>query len=155
MSGFDPELDDVNEPSMDDLASLYDEDNELNEGSEGAEDTNDGMINDPYFPDVYSFVEDFLLGLYPTTLADQKQVNWNKWWYKHEFAIARLTALWMRYEQLRVEDPQAHLETFLRVHADYHMKWLMTDGEFFSRTKRTNQDACPLPSDARKDFEDQ
>ncbi|MGV0358891.1 DUF4913 domain-containing protein [Corynebacterium mastitidis] len=71
------------------------------------------------YPTVYHFVEEFLAVMYPT--ADERDARWAPYWFRHREAVIRLTALWKRFEQLRVEEPTTYMETFLRVHGDYHM----------------------------------
>ncbi len=101
---------------------------------------------EPAFPDVYHFVSDFLVTLYPVVGHRAKDVNWNGRWWKYPHAVVRLEALWQRFEQLRRDEPATFLETFLRVHADYHMAHLMADGGVFSDTKRQDFTANPLAS---------
>ncbi len=111
---------------------------------EGTE--NQMELVEPAFPDVYHFVSEFLVSLYPVTTHRAKDVNWNGRWWKYPHAVVRLEALWQRFEQLRRDEPATFLETFLRVHADYHMAHLMADGGVFSDTKRQDFEASPLAS---------
>ncbi|WP_151550192.1 MULTISPECIES: DUF4913 domain-containing protein [Corynebacterium] len=104
----------------------------------------DDEVVEPLFPDVYTFVSDFLSHIYPAVAHRQREVNWNSKWWSYEHAVIRLEALWQRFEQLRRDEPATYLETFLRVHADYHMNQLMAEQGVFADTKRQDFPAHPL-----------
>lgn len=97
------------------------------------------------FPDVYSFVSDFLRHCYPVAEHRLSELNWSKNWWQYPHAVLRLEGLWRRFEQLRRDEPETYIETFLRSHADYHMAQLMADGGMLSDAKRRDIQPLPLP----------
>lgn len=102
---------------------------------------------EPEFANVFEFVDQFLSRLYPVTDVRRNDVNWTGRWHEHESVVVRLSALWYRYEQLKQAEPTTYLETFLRVHADYHMDRLMADGGILADNKRNPTASHPLPTD--------
>lgn len=98
----------------------------------------------PLFSNVYEFVDKLILPLYglPKTLKP----NWSDKWWAHPEAVIRLEALWLRFEALRREEPVTFMETFLRIHADYHMDRLMYPQGVFSQCRKEDVPASPLPS---------
>lgn len=97
------------------------------------------------FKNVAQFVDGFIRPHYPTSQAKQDQANWSKRWYDHPEVVARLDALWRTYERMRAADPQGFLESFLRVHADYHMRQIMSDTGVFASCSHTDTPSIPLP----------
>lgn len=106
---------------------------------------------EPQFTDVFEFVDKLLSRIYPVTEIRKDEVNWSPNWPKHEAVVLRLSALWWRYEQLRIEEPNTFMETFLRVHADYHMRYLMRDGGLLADNKRRESPTTPLQTDLNID----
>ncbi|MGP6175485.1 DUF4913 domain-containing protein [Corynebacterium sp. A21] len=100
---------------------------------------------EPKYKSVIEFVDGFVRQMWATTLSDQDTANWSRQWYTHPEAVARLSALWRIYEVQRGRDPENFLEGFLRVHADYHMRYLMADASVFSRCSSTDTPSVPLP----------
>ena len=92
------------------------------------------------------FVDKFIRPYYATTKAKQDTVNWSKRWYKHPEVVARLDTLWRTYERMRAENREGFLEAFLRNHADYHMKQIMSDNAVFASCTHTDTPSVPLPS---------
>jgi hypothetical protein len=83
----------------------------------------------PYFPDLLTFVRDYLAPMYRRNLAGPG-VTWCPEWWKHAEAIARLEALWRAWEHLR-RDPRTGMSVWFRDHADHHMAVLLSaDGPF-------------------------
>lgn len=104
------------------------------------------------FPSVYEFVDRIILPFYGTSQARLSQVNWSARWWAHPEVIARLEGLWMRYEMLRIQEPGTYMETFLRVHADYHMRYLMGETSVLQDCRREDTPTLPLPtSDVERD----
>ncbi|MDY3128148.1 MAG: DUF4913 domain-containing protein [Corynebacterium sp.] len=99
-----------------------------------------------HFATVYEFVDEFLVHMYPYPESRRSAVRWTGKWWAHPEAVARLSALWYRFEQLKKDEPATYLETFLRVHADYHMSVLMKEGGPFDAA-RYDEKSIPLPSD--------
>lgn len=102
--------------------------------------------DDKEFESVFEFFEQFLAPMYPVSQVRLDDRNWSDQWFKHDSVVLRLTALWHRYEQLRKAEPTTALETFLRVHADYHMDRLMADGGILADNKRGPEPTVPLTS---------
>lgn len=100
----------------------------------------------PKYSSVVEFVDEFLVVMYPFTADRAKTVRWTPQWWRHPEAVMRIAALWNRYEELRVKEPATFMETFLRVHADYHMRQLMAPEGVFDSCKREDQPSIPLPS---------
>lgn len=101
----------------------------------------------PQFNNVVEFVEKFLSKLYPYTEDRERDVKWTRYWWKHQEAVFRLTGLWHRYEQLRINEPSTYTETFLRVYADYHMRQLMAVDGVFDSCRREDSPSIPLPTE--------
>lgn len=98
----------------------------------------------PQYASVYEFVDAIILPFYGTTEARINSVNWSARWWAHPEAVTRLHALWMRYETLRESEPATFLETFFRVHADYHMSVLMKDSGVFADCRTDDMPTVPL-----------
>ena len=105
------------------------------------------MSTETQFSSVYEFVDNFLVVMYPTTQVRADDVRWTSRWWAHPEAVMRLTALWMRYEQLRQAEPATYIETFLRGHGDYHMARLMAPEGVFDDCRRMDMPSLPLKSD--------
>lgn len=96
----------------------------------------------PLYPNVITFVVKELCPMYGLTFG--RKPNWSSEWYNHPEAIKRFTAMWHVFEKLRLQDPVAYQETFLRWHGDYHMDRLMQPGGVFADCKNTDSPAIPL-----------
>lgn len=114
--------------------------------SEAVDDLNPSQP-DQHFSSVYEFVTEFLAKMYPFVESRQRDVRWSPRWWAFPEAVARLSALWYRFEQLKQAEPATYLETFLRVHADYHMRYLMSEDSIFDAVKRDFEPSIPLPTD--------
>ncbi len=55
------------------------------------------------FPDVHTFVEEFLIHVYARDHDPQGDWRWCEQWWRHPEAISRLEALWHAFEALRLE----------------------------------------------------
>ncbi|KAB1922013.1 DUF4913 domain-containing protein [Corynebacterium matruchotii] len=108
-------------------------------------------VPEPQFPSVYEFVDCLILPMYGSAGSRIRSVKWSAHWWAHPEAVARLDSLWRRYEFLRVDEPATFLETFLRNHADYHMRQLMADSSVFADCRREDTPTIPLPSAPMKD----
>lgn len=100
---------------------------------------------EPKYKSVVEFVDDFIRPMWATTRNGQDTANWSKQWYLHPEAVSRLSALWRIYEIHRGRDPENFLEGFLRVHADYHMRYLMSEESVFAQCSTTDTPSVPLP----------
>ncbi|HAT6526225.1 TPA: DUF4913 domain-containing protein [Corynebacterium striatum] len=105
---------------------------------------------DFHYKNVFEFVDKFLVVMYPTTGNRLARVAWSPCWWKHAEVVARFDALWKRYEYLRAKEPDTALETFLRVHGDYHMRQIMKDDGVFADCKREDIPSVPLPVQSPK-----
>jgi Domain of unknown function (DUF4913) len=84
---------------------------------------------EPYFPDLMTFVKDYLSPMYRRALSGSA-TTWCPEWWKHSEAIARLEALWRAWEFLRL-DPHTGMSVWFRDHADHHMGVLLSsEGPF-------------------------
>lgn len=102
------------------------------------------------YKNVYEFVDKFLVVMYPTTDNRLTRVAWSPFWWKHTEVVSRLDALWKRYEYLLATEPDTALETFFRVHGDYHMRHIMKDDGVFADCKREDIPSVPLPVQTAK-----
>lgn len=107
------------------------------------------------FLDVYQFFDQLIAPLYGVTDARLQSTNWAKTWWAHPDVVLRLDSMWRRYEQLRIAEPATFLETFLRVHGDYHMRWLMREDGVLADCRREDMPTLPLPSAPIPDSTDQ
>ena len=99
---------------------------------------------------MFQFAEEFLLPTYGTTKSQSMRVAWSPEWWSHPEALTRIEALWKRFEQLRLKDPETYVETFLRTHCDYHMKRLMDPNGGFSQCVKGDYPTVPLRSKPRE-----
>lgn len=104
----------------------------------------------PRFASMFQFAEEFLLPTYGTTKSQSMRVAWSPEWWSHPEALTRIEALWKRFEQLRLKDPETYVETFLRTHCDYHMKRLMDPNGVFSQCVKGDYPTVPLRSKPRE-----
>ncbi|MFH8789228.1 DUF4913 domain-containing protein [Streptomyces roseoverticillatus] len=76
-----------------------------------------------YFADVFAFVTGYLAHTIRRPL-DGTSATWCPRWWDHPEAGARLSALWLAWEQLRL-DPMLGMSTWWVQHADPHLQVLM------------------------------
>lgn len=82
-----------------------------------------------YYPDLLSFVTEYLTPLYRRAVTGTA-TTWCAQWWKHAEGITRLEALWRSWEHLR-QDPHTGISVWLRDHADHHMAVLLSaEGPF-------------------------
>lgn len=105
------------------------------------------QVPETQFLDVYQFVDELIAPLYGVTEARINETRWAKTWWAHADVVLRLDSLWRRYEQLRISEPATFLETFLRSHADYHMRYLMRYDGVMADCRRQDMPTLPLPVD--------
>lgn len=107
----------------------------------------------PYFPDLMTFVKDYLSPMYRRALSGPA-ITWCPEWWNHAEAIARLEALWRAWEFLRL-DPHTGMSVWFRDHADHHMSVLLSsDGPFkgckpTGHAERLEQLPTTPPADGR------
>lgn len=76
-------------------------------------------VRELVYGNVAEFVSDYLLPMYRRDVT-----TWCAEWWKHPEAATRFTALWLSWEQLRL-DPALGLSVWLRDHLDHHMPVLL------------------------------
>jgi len=82
-----------------------------------------------YYPDLLTFVREYLSPMYRRSLSGQG-ATWCPEWWKHAEGITRLEALWRAWEYLRL-DAHTGMSVWFRDHADHHMAVLLSaDGPF-------------------------
>ncbi len=109
---------------------------------DGAED--DGDVVPPLYPNVYSFVGDYLITVWARPIRDnQGTTRWCSVWWKHPEAVARLDALWHAFEALRL-DPDLGAATWWRDFADPTMRVLMDPAGPFAACGPTTHQPPPI-----------
>lgn len=103
-------------------------------------------MTDLRFPTMYEFVDQIILPYYGVSSARINSTNWSARWWAHSEVVARLEALWLRFETLRQEEPATYMESFFRLHADYHMRWLMGESCVLQDCRREDTPTMPLPT---------
>jgi len=78
--------------------------------SDGAEEVEN------HFPNVYAFVQDFLVKVHARPVRAQLSWHWCSQWWDHPEAVSRLEALWKAFELLR-RDPGTGAATWWRDYA--------------------------------------
>lgn len=56
-----------------------------------------------FFPDVYAFVDEFLIHVHARAYEPTGSWRWCEQWWHHPEAISRLEGLWHAFEMLRLE----------------------------------------------------
>lgn len=96
------------------------------------------------FADVEAFVRDLLAPTYRREVSPRGESRWDPAWWRHPEAVARLEALWLAWEALRLEGATG-MSVWWRDHADYHLTVLMGPTGPFARTSATTEAGAPLP----------
>lgn len=124
------------------MSALGEWDDDTDHHTDAGVDTGEGP--GLFYPDVATFVADFLLPMYARSSR-----TWCPQWWRHAEGIYRLEALWRAWEHLRL-DPATGASVWLRDHADPHMAVLLhSDGPFKGCTPDAGHRARtkPLPAD--------
>lgn len=98
------------------------------------------------YASVYEFVDAIILPYYGVSSARINSVNWSARWWAHPEVVARLEGLWLRFETLRQDEPATYMETFFRIHADYHMRILMGETSVMQDCRREDTPTISLPT---------
>ena len=98
------------------------------------------------FQSMYEFVDQIILPFYGQSSSRIPSANWSERWWAHAEVVARLEALWLRFEALRQDEPATYMETFLRVHGDYHMRHLMGEMSVLQDCRREDTPTISLPN---------
>jgi hypothetical protein len=85
---------------------------------------------EPVFPDLPSFVEQYIVPLFARPLGGE--FRWCTHWWDHIEAVLRLEALWRSWESLRL-DPQTGMAVWLRDYADHQIPRIMAPNGPFAR----------------------
>jgi hypothetical protein len=85
---------------------------------------------EPFFPDLQSFVEQFIVPVFARPLGGE--FRWCTHWWDHAEAVLRLEALWRSWESLRLE-PQTGMAVWLRDHADHQIPRIMASNGPYAR----------------------
>ncbi len=100
-----------------------------------------------HFPNVYVFVQDFLVKVHPRPVRDGLSWHWCSHWWDHPEAVSRLEALWKAFEGLR-RDPGTGAATWWRDYADPTIAALSDAGGTFAKCSDTSHAVPPdLPMD--------
>lgn len=75
------------------------------------------------YPSVDAWVSSWLIPVWTRDVSADR-LTWCPQWWRHPEAVARLTALWQAWEQLRLE-PGAAMSVWWRDHADHHLPVLL------------------------------
>ncbi len=104
-------------------------------GEDQSENPADAPARELIFGNAAEFVEQFLAPMYR-----REARTWCPQWWRHTEAAYRLTALWLSWEQLRL-DPALGMSVWLRDHADHHMAVLLSaDGPLKGCKPDTHRD---------------
>ncbi|WP_254705801.1 DUF4913 domain-containing protein [Streptomyces vilmorinianum] len=110
-----------------------------------------------YYADVFAFVTEYLSPMVRRRI-NGSSATWCPRWWAHPEAGARLSALWLAWEQLR-QEPGAAMSTWWLHHADPHLRVLMDPdmGPFAACSPKDGHTAYPFdplplePYDASQD----
>lgn len=97
-----------------------------------------------YYGSTNEFVRDYLRHVYKRKI-DGRHAFWSPQWWKSAEAIARLEALWLAWEHLRL-DTTTGPSVWWRDHADSHMSMLMSSTGPFAKEVHVSASVLePLP----------
>lgn len=107
-----------------------------------------GMPMKTRYRDVYHWVDEVFLDLYPAQAGGD--VHWCSQWWAHPAAVRRLTMMWASWEAHRAENPATGEEIWARVVGDYHFRWLTGTYSPFTRCSNSHKpspllDSEPMP----------
>ena len=95
-----------------------------------------------HFPNVYVFVQDFLVKVQARPVRDGLALHWCSQWWDHPEAVSRLEALWKAFEVLR-RDPGTGAATWWRDYADPTMAALSDAAGTFAKCSDTTHALPP------------
>lgn len=95
-----------------------------------------------HFPNVYVFVQDFIVKVHARPVRDGLSWHWCSHWWDHPEAVSRLEALWKAFEVLR-RDPGTGAATWWRDYADPTMAALSDAGGTFAKCSDTSHAVPP------------
>ncbi|MGV9182000.1 DUF4913 domain-containing protein [Arcanobacterium canis] len=95
------------------------------------------------YPDVYTWVEHYLVYMYRRPMVPSR-IAWCPQWWKHIEALTRLEALWRSWEYMRQENAMTGLARWWIELADPTMRALMDpDGTFKGCTDTQHKNRSP------------
>jgi hypothetical protein len=97
------------------------------------------------YRDVYEFVDEIVLDLYPAQTGGD--IRWCAKWWAHPAAVRRLTMMWASWEVHRAENPATGEEVWARYVGDYHFRWLTGQYGPFGRCSQGHNPSPQLPHD--------
>lgn len=126
-------------------APAWDDDLGSDVGQAGGQDGGQDPPAPVQYPSVDAWVSSWLIPVWTRDVSADR-LTWCPQWWRHPEAVARLTALWQAWEQLRLE-PGTAMSVWWRDHADHHLPILLDADTVFkgcSPTKGHTQ--YPIPS---------
>lgn len=96
-----------------------------------------------HFAAVDQWVSGWLLPMWSRDLHGEAS-TWCPQWWRHPEAVARLTALWLCWEHLRL-DPATGMSSWWRDHADHHLGVLLSSSTVFKGCSPKGHTDYPLP----------
>lgn len=97
------------------------------------------------YRDVYQFVDEVVLELYPVQTGGE--IRWCAKWWAHPAAVRRLTMMWASWEVHRAENAATGEEVWARYVGDYHIRWLTGQYGPFGRCSQGHNPSPQLPHD--------
>lgn len=113
-----------------------------------------GLPQPVQFLTVYDFFDDYLAPMYEVQDRNQEK-NWCKRWWDHRSVLMRVTAMWHKYEKMRLDDPAGFQEDFIRFVVDHHMPFLLSAQSPMKNCSPEHQPSRQLPSETRESVEDE
>lgn len=111
--------------------------------------TREEQAGQTHFASVDQWVSGWLLPMWTRDLHGDES-TWCPQWWRHPEAVARLTALWLSWEHLRL-DPATGMSSWWRDHADHHLAVLLSSSTVFKGCSpnggHTAYPVAQLPSD--------
>lgn len=102
-----------------------------NDAGEPSEETGEGPL---HYPNVYVFVDHFLVHIYARHYEPASAWRWCSRWWEHPEAVSRLAALWQAFEALR-QEPGTGPATWWRDYCDPTMAALTDPGGPFAQCR--------------------
>lgn len=115
------------------------------DSGEPSEETGEGSL---HYPNVYVFVDQFLVHIYARHYEPAGAWRWCSQWWDHPEAVSRLDALWQAFEALRNE-PGTGPATWWRDYADPTMTALTDPKGPFEQCRAGERHKSPLPLPSR------
>jgi hypothetical protein len=109
-----------------------------------------GLPQPVRFLTVYDFFDDYLAPAFEIQDRNQDK-HWCPRWWDHQSVLFRITAMWRKYELMRLESPAGVDEEFIRFVIDHHMPILLgPTSPMKNCTETTHQPSRRLKSTTRE-----